>query len=119
MQVLVDISVIARHDAHTGIQRVVRGILRQMLLFPPSASLVVPVRAGRWLGYRYAGNYAHRLTGRRDYPSGKVKTSPGDIFLGLDLAPKAVRRHHAQLRQWKSSGVGLWFFLHDLLPLSH
>jgi glycosyltransferase involved in cell wall biosynthesis len=120
-QLLVDVSVTARSDAGTGVQRVVRGILRQLLLAPPAGYAVVPVRAGRWLGYRYASEYSAKLgLGEQGTPSrGKVRVNAGDVFLALDLTSNILPRHHAQLASWKRSGVQVFFFVHDMLPLFH
>ena len=51
-QLLIDVSVIFRNDAKTGIQRVVRALLRQLLLAPPAGWRIRPVFAGRTHGYR-------------------------------------------------------------------
>lgn len=114
-------SVITRRDAQTGVQRVVRGILRQLLLAPPEGYDVVPVRAGRWLGYRYARSYGAKLLGvdHGMHVSGAVRVSAGDVFLALDLAPGILPRHQARLARWKRSGVKVYFFVYDLLPLLH
>src|SRR5688500_16181433 len=93
-QFLVDVSVTARSDAQTGVQRVVRGILRQLLLDPPDGYDVIPVRGGRWLGYRYATDYAEKLLQRphgQDI-AGKVRAATGDVFLALDLTSNILPR---------------------------
>lgn len=118
-QILVDVSRIAQGDARSGVQRVVRAILRQLLLAPPEGYDVVPVRAGRWRGYRYAASHCRTLVGF-DHPlrvSGAVRARAGDLFVALDLAPGILPRHSAQLSAWKRCGVKFYFFVHDLLPL--
>jgi hypothetical protein len=46
-QLLVDVSVIYQSDARTGIQRVVRSLLLQLLATPPAGYSVCPVFATR------------------------------------------------------------------------
>jgi glycosyltransferase involved in cell wall biosynthesis len=120
-QFLVDVSVTARRDVQTGVQRVVRGVLRHLLLVPPHGFEVIPVRAGRWLGYRYGASYSRKLApqGNATGLRGKVRASAGDIFLALDLTPSILPRHSEQLRTWVRAGVKIFFFVHDLLPVMH
>lgn len=123
-QLLVDVSVILRHDAQSGVQRVVRAILRELLLHPPAGCRVRPIFAGRWRGYRYADEYGASLL------RGTAPTRPGllaprvvaraeDVFLAVDLAPRTLPRHASTLRRWKRDGVRICFVVHDLLPALH
>ena len=120
-QLLVDVSEIARADAGTGIQRVVRNILLQLLKAPPSGFEIKPVYASRHHSYRYAEQYRTKLMAQdcgahSDLP---VQIHPGDVFLGLDLAAHLLPHHHRTLGQWKNSGVKLFFLMHDLFPVRH
>jgi glycosyltransferase involved in cell wall biosynthesis len=118
-QLLADVSVISRSDAGTGIQRVVRELLRQWLRDPPPGYEVRPVHAGRWTGFRHAARYRAALAGG-DWaaePSGPVRVSAGDVFLGMDLAARTLPHHHALLARWKASGVRMHFIVYDLLPV--
>jgi glycosyltransferase involved in cell wall biosynthesis len=118
-QLLVDVSIIARHDARTGIQRVVRAILLQLLREPPPQYEVRAVRAGFLRGYRYADAYAATLhpgtAGSRD--GRRITIGAGDVFLALDLSAPVLPRHRLQLAWWKARGVRIYFVVHDLLPL--
>ncbi|CBJ51873.1 glycosyltransferase family 4 protein [Ralstonia solanacearum] len=115
-QLLVDISVIARHDARTGIQRVVRAVLGQLLASAPAGYAVRPVAASRRRPYRYA---AWEEAGVEADPTQDIAIRPGDIFLGLDLAAHIVPVHRHQLAGWKARGAALHFVIYDLLPLQH
>lgn len=119
-QLLVDVSIIASHDAGTGIQRVVRSLLLQLLEAPPSGFEIRPVRATRKQPYRYANSYLALLTSSAsaledDY----VQASKGDIFLGLDLASRIAPRRQLDLLKWRATGVRCAFVVYDLLPLLH
>jgi glycosyltransferase involved in cell wall biosynthesis len=116
-QLLVDVSVISRGDAGTGVQRVVRALLLQLLQAPPSGYNVRPIEAGRWHRYRYAR--APFATGLWPAPGGKLVVGRGDLYLGLDLATYNVIRHYRQFNRWKLAGARFAFIVHDLLPVSH
>jgi glycosyltransferase involved in cell wall biosynthesis len=107
---LIDISVLARGDAGTGIQRVTKCLLDAMLAAPPPGYQVRTVRASRWRSYRYANGQGS---------STSVQVQSGDIFLGLDLASHILPRHRLQLIGWQVAGVKLCVVMYDLLPILH
>lgn len=119
-QLLVDISVIYRTDARTGIQRVVRSLLLQLVENPPSGYDVRPIYATVKHKYCYANSNIFD-------PSWKVESSnlnyvsaqAGDLFLALDLAAHLIPRHHVQILNWKLSGVKIHVVVYDLLPLQY
>lgn len=132
-QLLVDVSVIHQSDARTGIQRVVRALLLQLLMAPPAGYCVRPIFATRQHGYRYAdpdfldppapqAPGAALLPIQVDARGGVragVQAGCGDLFLGLDLAAHLLPRHQAQVLRWKRSGVKMHVVVYDLLPLQH
>ncbi|SIO69861.1 Glycosyltransferase involved in cell wall bisynthesis [Burkholderia sp. GAS332] len=119
-QLLVDVSIIASHDAGTGIQRVVRSLLLQLLEAPPAGFEIRPVRATRKQPYRYANIYLASLSSsalpRED---DDVQVFNGDIFLGLDLTSRIAPRRQLDLLKWRAKGVRCAFVVYDLLPLLH
>ncbi|AOJ08977.1 glycosyl transferase family 1 [Burkholderia mayonis] len=123
-QLLVDVSIIAAHDAGTGIQRVVRSLLAQLLRSPPAGFDVRPVRATRKTPYCYAApfpashaNAPHRSAS--EAPGEAVRVENGDVFLGLDLTSRIVPRRQRDLLAWKRQGVRCAFVVYDLLPFQH
>ncbi|KVE35409.1 glycosyltransferase family 4 protein [Burkholderia sp. TSV86] len=114
----VDVSIIASHDAGTGIQRVTRNLLLQLLESPPPGFDVRAVRATRRHRYRYADRYLAKLTGapgpRNDEP---VQPGAGDVFLGLDLTSRILPSRQLDLLQWRARGVRFAFIVYDLLPV--
>lgn len=119
-QLLIDISTIVRNDDRTGIQRVVRALLLQLISRPPAGFRVRPVFATRKQGYHYAhetGDPA-RLTARPTAASA-ISARSGDIFLCLDLAAQILPRHAAELAHWKQLGVEIDVIVYDLLPVLH
>ncbi len=119
-QLLVDVSIIASHDAGTGIQRAVRSLLLQLLESPPSGFEIRPVRATRKRSYRYANSYLASLTSSGlVQEDSEVQVFNGDIFLGLDLASRIAPRRQIDLLKWRAKGVRCAFVVYDLLPLLH
>lgn len=121
-QLLVDVSVIHQSDARTGIQRVVRALLLQLLMAPPAGYRVCPIFATSQHGYRYACPHflgsAPPAAGAAVLPvDADVQVQCGDLFLGLDLAAHLLPRHQAQVLRWKRRGVKVHVVVYDLLPL--
>lgn len=125
-QLLVDVSEISRSDLHSGIERVVRAQLVQLLTNPPLGIRVEPVYLGEHLGkpaYYYARNYVTRLLNlplalRPEMP---VHVHRGDIFYGADFCPLDVIKaaQSGIYAQWRQAGVKISFLIYDLLPIVH
>lgn len=118
-QLLVDISELVQRDARTGIQRVVRSVLKEWLLAPPDGYRVEPVYATVEQGYRYAKGFKARFLSE---PEGNqldapIEYAPGDIFFGLDLNHEVPRAHKAFLQEMYLQGVDVRFMIYDLLPI--
>lgn len=119
-RLFVDISELVQRDARSGIQRVVRNILREWLEAPPSGFQLEPVYAVvDQPGYRCASRY---VSGFMDVPKDWAKDEwidayPGDVFLGLDLQPQIVAVQANALLELKNRGVGVYFVVYDLLPM--
>lgn len=120
-QLLVDVTEMARHDAKTGIQRVVRSVLYELLRSPPPGLRVEPIYRQANGNYCYARKLAFQLLG---LPTGcglldeRVETGVGDIFLGLDLVACALA-NPVQLKAWRDQGMRMYYVIYDLLPVLH
>lgn len=116
-QLLLDISEIAKSDAKSGIQRVVRSILRELLERPPQHVDVVPIYFDG-ARYRVANNFVAALSGQR--PPGVADEiadfCQDDIYLALDLNVMTPAVHREQLRLM-SRGVTFYFIVYDILLL--
>jgi glycosyltransferase involved in cell wall biosynthesis len=117
---LVDVSIIINSDARTGIQRVVRAILAELLKYPPDGFVVLPVFATSKNEYRYCPSKSVNafleldnlsLSGKR------IVIKPGDVFFGLDLATLLLSKHQKQLMRWKVKGAKIHIMVYDLLPV--
>ena len=119
---LVDVTQIAKHDTGTGIQRVVRNILREWLLSPPKGYEVLPVRFDEASG---AYCHARAFTGGVARANGPelgvepVRVGVGDVFVGLDLTAHLFPAAEALLTRWRVSGVRVCYVVYDIIPLQH
>lgn len=120
-QLLVDVSEIIRSDARTGIQRVVRALLRQLLNADLPGVTVQPVFASRNHGFAKADFLADgRAVNASRFANGlkPVAVRKGDMFLGLDLAAHMLPAAEVQLAGWRRAGVSVNMLVYDLLPIS-
>jgi glycosyltransferase involved in cell wall biosynthesis len=119
-QLFLDISELVHQDLKSGIQRVVRALLRELLLNPPAGWAVEPVYAKcAASGYRYARRFTSRFLGVYDgwADDEPVDARKGDIFLGLDLQHHVVITHKDFLASLRRDGVRVYFVVYDLLPV--
>jgi glycosyltransferase involved in cell wall biosynthesis len=119
-QWFVDVSELVQRDAHSGIQRVVKNYLLELLLAPPPGTRVVPVYAvSQERGYRVARWFLLRLAGISDpqVQGPPIEPQAGDLFFGLDLQPHIVAAQHEYLEELAARGVDLAFMVYDLLPV--
>lgn len=117
-QLLIDISILWRHDAGTGIQRVVRAISEQLLQSDLGEYDPRFVAATRRRPYRHL--VKNEQNGSPSLKEGaRISIKPGDIFLGLDLSSRILPRHRRQVRAWHRKGARIAIVVYDLLPARH
>jgi glycosyltransferase involved in cell wall biosynthesis len=119
-QILVDISELVIRDSHSGIQRVVRAILREWLENPPEGFSIEPVYANiNEVGYRYARKFTSRFLNCPDdiLDDDWIECFDGDYFIGLDLQPHIVDFQKNFYIDLKKLGVVTKFVVYDLLPI--
>lgn len=121
----VDISELVQRDAKSGIQRVVRSILIQLLSNPPHPYQVVPIY---WDGktYRQASRFISKTLPKygkkfteKNITDDIVDVSCNDIFLGLDLTAHLAPSTQASLKQFRNLGVEIFFVVYDILLVHH
>lgn len=119
-----DVSVVARDDYKTGIQRAVRALTLALIDAPPEGYRIEPVYLsddhGVW-HYRYARDYTLALlnAARGWIGSDRIEAQPGDILLCLDLTGGyAVQADRAGVyRELQNLGVQVSFVVYDLIPV--
>jgi glycosyltransferase involved in cell wall biosynthesis len=114
----VDVTATASSSLHTGIERVVRGVLLSMLRIEQQRYRIQPVRmeGGRFL---LANRYGLDLL---DFPAlalpeDEVTPRAGDMLLGLDWVADILPTQTALLDAWRVRGVQMFFVVYDLLPV--
>ena len=123
-QLLLDVSNLVAKDLKTGIQRVVRSIMMELLEHPPAGFRVEPifiVKNEQGVFYRYARQFTTQILGADSTLCGQftndaVDIYAGDIFLGLDLCYNA-RYGTAFFDMIRSRGGNVYFVMYDILPL--
>jgi glycosyltransferase involved in cell wall biosynthesis len=121
-QLLVDVTVlVSLGDYQSGIHRVTRAILAQLLAHPPAACRVEPVFRAHGQTYRYARRFAANCLHPEDVnvEDAPVAVNRGDVFLGLDWDPGIGADDQAAnwLLHQRQRGMKTFFVVHDLLPL--
>lgn len=118
-QLLVDITAIARFDLRTGIQRVVRSLLREFILDEPSGYRVLPIYLDHEGTYRYAHQFMLKALNqpKEVLDDELVRVNAGDIYFGVDLHTTETVRFAAIYEDWRRQGVRIINVLYDLLPI--
>lgn len=122
-QLFVDVSILCAYDAKSGIQRVTRSILLQLMKSPPVGWQVRPVRLDRnAMAYRYANEFWRTLGIGPDAvsdPDDWLDSQQGDMYLGLDLVADGVPPAEQWFVKQRRRGVKIYFVVYDLLPVLH
>ncbi|MDI5985663.1 glycosyltransferase family 1 protein [Halomonas sp. M4R5S39] len=119
-QLFIDISELVNRDARTGVQRVTRSLLSELLRNPPVEYNVCPVYADTTTcGYRYANQFVNHFLSRDDQDAEDyvIEFKAGDLFLGLDLQHHVVEAQKNYLLALRQRGVKIFFVVYDLLPI--
>lgn len=121
-QIYIDVSELVHQDIRTGIQRVTRSILKELLLNPPAGYRIEPVYAtSNQFGYRYARKFTLNFLGcpALNLEDDLIDATTGDLFIGLDLQPQVVSFQESYLKKIYLNGVKVYFVIYDLLPVSN
>ncbi|MGN6312919.1 MAG: glycosyltransferase family 4 protein [Rhodanobacteraceae bacterium] len=118
-QWLVDVSILSMRDAGTGIQRVVRRVLDELMASPPPGYRLEPVCLGEDGVFRYARSYcAQRYFPGVALPADEpVEFGDGDIYLGLDLNEILIPAYKSAFCELRNRGIKQYFVVYDLLPI--
>ncbi|WMC09221.1 glycosyltransferase [Oceanimonas pelagia] len=119
-QLLVDISELIQRDSRSGIQRVVKSILKEWLINPPDGYRVEAVYATPdRLGYYYARRFTLGFLGCPEHilDDEPVRYRNGDIFVGLDLNFFVAEAQKDYISDMQRTGVHVSYVIYDLLPI--
>jgi len=124
-QLLIDVSSIVLNDLKTGIERVVRAQVLELVKQSLSGLRIEPVylsqEGGEW-HYRYAHQYTLKLLGipasfsLEDMP---IDVGTGDIFYAADFSPYSTitAAKEGLFLKWRALGVSINILVYDLLPI--
>jgi len=118
-KLLIDISVLVSHDAKTGIQRVSRSILSELLRKGVAGYEIRPVYFIPGQCYRYADRFLKehfKLDLGADEP---VLFTKDDVLLVTDLVVHSFPAMNIQLQNLRRAGAMAYFIVYDILPILH
>lgn len=118
-KLFIDISELVRVDHGSGIQRVTKNILSNLLKIDTDKWQIQPVYASEDKGYWYANNFINHFlnissNNGEDFP---INYDEGDIFLCLDMSPPINIAHKYFYKDLINKNVKVFFFVHDILPI--
>ncbi|RRS11334.1 glycosyltransferase family 1 protein, partial [Escherichia coli] len=116
-KLLVDISVLAQHDAKTGIQRVSRSILSELLKSGVPGYEVSAVYYTPGECYRYANQYLSSHFPGEFGADEPVLFSKDDVLIATDLTAHLFPELVTQIDSMRAAGAFACFVVHDILPL--
>jgi glycosyltransferase involved in cell wall biosynthesis/ADP-heptose:LPS heptosyltransferase len=115
----IDCSELVVRDSKTGIQRVVKSILKFYLTNSNGIYDIVPVYADTDTeGYHHARRFSTSFLGLSVNEIMKddwIDFQPGDIFLGLDFQPAVVFKQKQYFTKLRNHGVKVIFVVYDIL----
>ncbi len=121
-RIFVDVSVLKMWDSKSGIQRVVKAQLLNLLKKPPKNYKIEPVYLtdkGSFWHYEYAREFAKKyLDIKDDFQDEPIEYRPGDIFYSADLFYMIKEAAKQNIyKKMKAKHVKIVFFVHDTLPI--
>lgn len=118
-KLLLDVSVIVHGDAKSGIQRVVRSLLSELLQRPPVGWQVIPIYFDGGI-FREATRFipGSAVTQTNVKPPA-LAFANADIYLALDLNMHLAEAMHPMLERMRARGVTMNFVVYDLLLDQH
>ncbi len=125
-QILVDVSAICRNDLKTGIERVVKAQLLELIKNQPAGYRVEPIylayENGQWV-YRYARDYALSLLEIQNVQMQNelIDMHNGDVYYCADFFRDGIAQAIKQglFAEMKMQGIQLNFAVYDILPILH
>lgn len=120
-RMFVDVTALARTDAGTGIQRVVRNVLARLLATDFQGFRVEPVFVDpEAAGFRFARTFsAAFLNVELGLDDDIVDFTERDVLLLLDLNPVLLKFVKDEIARLKLRGVQVNSVVYDLLPIKH
>jgi glycosyltransferase involved in cell wall biosynthesis len=119
-RLFLDVSTLVHTDARTGVQRVVRSLLQNLIQNPPENMSACPI----WFDgseYRHGTRLVSRMfrgvSSNAEEPV--VRFEENDSYLALDLNLGLQPSMEPAQARANAHGVKIWFLVYDLLPIHH
>lgn len=124
-KIYLDLSEIAFRDAKTGIQRVVKNVIKEWVSYDKVDYSIAPICARPSEGYCPAIDYIASLLKENSVPSiiedaegcSLQEASFGDIYFMLDFQPRLVPKMRNLYQTLSNKGVRVVFLVYDILPI--
>ncbi|MFA6061874.1 MAG: FkbM family methyltransferase [Gallionella sp.] len=121
-QLFIDVSATCHNDLKTGIQRVVRALVWELIHSPPPGFRIEPVYLALDGGhYRYAREWTLTALGiaTKELDDEPIDYASGDVMLMADFSGDYVinAEKHGIFDMLKNKGVKVQFIVYDLLPM--
>lgn len=118
-QFLIDISDFIIFDKNTGIQRVVKNLLRALMIYPPIGFSVKPIHATTENGYKYSSINFLEISNNNIKLNNfdQIRFDPGDIFLSIDLEYHVQIANQVMFDEMYKNNVKIYFILYDMIPI--
>ncbi|MBV5319823.1 MAG: glycosyltransferase [Chlorobium phaeobacteroides] len=120
-QLLIDVSALVQEDLKTGIQRVVRSIIKNFIDNAPDNLQVEPVYSTSGNVYCYARRFTLQVLGcpSHGFEDEPVDVYAGDILFIPDPHFQIVKTHNHFLQHIRNIGARIIFLVHDILPVRY
>ncbi len=121
-QLFLDISMLAKADLRSGVQRVSRSILSEMLKMTNENFIIRPIYYDeKDKRYRYADKQASAIANVETKESGNlvVDFRQGDIYLSLDITAHLTHILHGFYIYLRALGVKVYTLIYDILFANH
>ena len=118
-RIFVDVTEVAKNDLKTGIERVVRNTVNELLRVSGCDYLVTPVyfdtegywrRANRFVSHSF-------MSGENIGSDDVVDIREGDIFFMLDLTYHSLLYFFDKFVEMRNNGVRIYICVYDILPI--
>jgi glycosyltransferase involved in cell wall biosynthesis/SAM-dependent methyltransferase len=117
----IDVTMLSKTDGKTGVHRVVKNILTQLIVNPPDNISIRPIYMNEEGQMLYANAYLRSAYGNIFVPEKDetIEARKGDTYLGLDLTAHLFPQTNFVLQKWKSNGVKIAYVVYDLIAIRY
>lgn len=121
--IFIDVSIIAKNDNKTGIQRVVREIIYQFLndaQLQGKLRFIVATKKSKYREVKLVDKQTIKFDiSHADKSTPAINLTHHDLFFGLDLSLSIIPFHLIDFIIWRLKGVHIVWVVYDLLPIHH